>query len=32
MHHRYFECNYAGFSAAFLDVVFRTYQAKFKEQ
>jgi sterol desaturase/sphingolipid hydroxylase (fatty acid hydroxylase superfamily) len=32
MHHRYYECNYAGFSAAFLDVVFRTYQAKFKEQ
>jgi hypothetical protein len=32
MHHRYYECNYAGFSAAFLDVFFNTYQAKFKDE
>jgi len=31
MHHRYFECNYAGLSAAFLDGVFGTFQSKFKE-
>ncbi len=32
MHHRYCECNYAGFSAAFLDVYFNTYEAKFKSK
>ena len=32
MHHRYFECNYAGFGAAFLDVYFKTYVGKFKER
>jgi len=31
MHHRYFECNYAGFSAAFLDVLFDTFMPAFKE-
>jgi len=32
MHHRYYECNYAGFGAAFLDVYFKTYVGKFKER
>lgn len=32
MHHRYFECNYAGFSAAFLDVLFETFMPCFKEE
>merc|ERR1712023_609781 len=32
MHHRYFECNYAGFSASFMDVLFNTFQPHFKEK
>jgi sterol desaturase/sphingolipid hydroxylase (fatty acid hydroxylase superfamily) len=31
MHHRYFECNYAGFGSAALDVIFGTFTDKFKE-
>ena len=31
MHHRYFECNYAGFNAAFLDVMFDTFVERFNE-
>ena len=31
MHHRYFECNYAGSDAAFLDIWFGTFQGSFKE-
>ncbi len=31
MHHRYFECNYAGPSSASLDVMFGTFTEKFKE-
>jgi hypothetical protein len=27
MHHRYFECNYAGFSAGWLDVFFNTFHS-----
>jgi sterol desaturase/sphingolipid hydroxylase (fatty acid hydroxylase superfamily) len=29
MHHRYFECNYAGTDAAFLDVFFGTFRGSF---
>lgn len=32
MHHRFFECNYAGFSAGFLDVLFETFVPNFKEK
>lgn len=31
LHHRYFECNYAGSDAAFMDVAFGTFKASFKE-
>ena len=31
-HHRYFECNYAGLGAAFLDVAFGTFVASFGEK
>ena len=31
MHHRYFECNYAGFGSAAIDVLFGTFTEKFKE-
>lgn len=31
MHHRYFECNYSGFSASALDVIFNTFQERFKD-
>jgi len=31
MHHRYFECNYAGFGAAALDKAFGTFKANFNE-
>lgn len=31
MHHRYFECNYAGSDAAFLDIWFGTFQGSFKD-
>jgi hypothetical protein len=29
MHHRYFECNYAGTDAAFMDILFGTFRASF---
>jgi sterol desaturase/sphingolipid hydroxylase (fatty acid hydroxylase superfamily) len=29
MHHRYFECNYAGTDAAFMDVLFGTFRGSF---
>ena len=32
MHHRYFECNYAGTDAAFLDIWFGTFQGSFREE
>jgi hypothetical protein len=32
MHHRYFECNYAGLDAAFLDLLFGTFQETFNEK
>jgi len=32
MHHRYFECNYAGTAAGFLDVKFDTFLPNFKEK
>lgn len=32
MHHRYFECNYAGFGASFMDNVFGSFTEKFKEK
>lgn len=32
MHHRYFECNYAGFGAAALDVTFGTFVESFAEK
>jgi sterol desaturase/sphingolipid hydroxylase (fatty acid hydroxylase superfamily) len=32
MHHRYFECNYAGSSSAFLDYTFDTFVPNFKEK
>lgn len=31
MHHKYFECNYAGTGAAFLDNFFGTFKARFTE-
>ena len=31
LHHRYFECNYAGTDAAFLDLWFGTFQGSFQE-
>jgi sterol desaturase/sphingolipid hydroxylase (fatty acid hydroxylase superfamily) len=31
LHHRYFECNYAGTDAAFMDIAFGTYKASFNE-
>ena len=31
MHHKYFECNYAGLGAAALDVMFGTFMANFHE-
>jgi hypothetical protein len=30
LHHRYFECNYAGSDAAFMDIAFGTFTASFK--
>jgi len=32
LHHRYFECNYAGFSSGYLDVMFDTFMPNFKEE
>lgn len=32
MHHRYFECNYAGTDAAFLDIWFGTFQGSFRDR
>lgn len=31
LHHRYFECNYAGSDAAFLDIFFGTYKGSFAD-
>lgn len=31
LHHRYFECNYAGTDAAFMDIAFGTFKASFNE-
>ena len=31
LHHRYFECNYAGTDAAFMDVAFGTFKGSFKD-
>lgn len=31
LHHRYFECNYAGSDAAFMDIAFGTFKASFKD-
>lgn len=31
LHHRYFECNYAGSDAAFMDIWFGTFKASFSE-
>jgi sterol desaturase/sphingolipid hydroxylase (fatty acid hydroxylase superfamily) len=31
LHHRYFECNYAGSDAAFMDIYFGTFKASFNE-
>ena len=31
LHHRYFECNYAGSDAAFMDITFGTFKASFKD-
>ena len=31
MHHRYFECNYAGTDAAFMDLLFGTFRESFDE-
>jgi sterol desaturase/sphingolipid hydroxylase (fatty acid hydroxylase superfamily) len=31
LHHRYFECNYAGSDAAFMDILFGTFKASFKD-
>ena len=31
LHHRYFECNYAGSDAAFMDIFFGTFKASFAE-
>jgi sterol desaturase/sphingolipid hydroxylase (fatty acid hydroxylase superfamily) len=30
LHHRYFECNYAGSDAAFMDIAFGTFKGSFK--
>lgn len=32
LHHRYFECNYAGTDAAFMDVFFGTFKGTFSEE
>jgi sterol desaturase/sphingolipid hydroxylase (fatty acid hydroxylase superfamily) len=32
MHHRYFECNYAGTDAAFMDHMFGTFQGSFRDE
>jgi sterol desaturase/sphingolipid hydroxylase (fatty acid hydroxylase superfamily) len=32
MHHRYFECNYAGTDAAFMDIAFGTFKESFSEE
>jgi hypothetical protein len=32
LHHRYFECNYAGLDAAFMDVLFGTFRDSFNEK
>ena len=32
MHHRYFECNYAGTDAAFMDIAFGTFKESFTEE
>lgn len=31
LHHRYFECNYAGSDAAFMDIAFGTFKSSFNE-
>lgn len=31
LHHRYFECNYAGSDAAFMDITFGTFKASFND-
>ena len=31
MHHRYFECNYAGTDAAFMDIMFCTFKGSFSD-
>lgn len=31
LHHRYFECNYAGSDAAFMDIAFGTFKASFRD-
>lgn len=31
LHHRYFECNYAGSDAAFMDIAFGTFKGSFKD-
>jgi len=31
LHHYYFECNYAGSDAAFMDIAFGTFKASFKD-
>jgi hypothetical protein len=31
MHHRYFECNYAGTDAAFMDIMFGTFKGSFSD-
>ena len=31
LHHRYFECNYAGSDAAFMDIAFGTFKPSFKD-
>lgn len=31
LHHRYFECNYAGSDAAFMDITFGTFMASFND-
>jgi sterol desaturase/sphingolipid hydroxylase (fatty acid hydroxylase superfamily) len=32
LHHRYFECNYAGTDAAFMDIIFGTFRESFNEK
>jgi hypothetical protein len=32
LHHRYFECNYAGTDAAFMDIIFGTFRESFDEK